>query len=118
MVLPVLARDDGADRAARQLADEGLVAAHGAVEDALAPRVGEELAAVAEQAAARHDEAERHAPRAGLHRLEPARGRAESFSITEPADVSGTSATTSSTGSQRTPSTSRRMISGRETLNS
>ena len=44
--------------------------------------------------------------------------RCESFSITTPAQLSGTSATTSSTGSQVLPSTSRVMISGRETLNS
>ena len=55
-------------------------------------------------------------PRGSMETSRPL--RADSFSSTAPEFVSGTSAITSSTGSQVLPSTSRGMISGRETANS
>src|SRR5262245_13902539 len=72
-----LGRDHGAGRAARELAGPGLVAAHRAVEDALAARRGEELAAVAEEAAARRDEDEAGAPLPLLHREHATAARGE-----------------------------------------
>ena len=72
MVLPASLATIAPTPRLEQIARPRLVAAHGAVQHALAARVGEELGAVAEQSAARRDEVQAHAVAALLHRLHAA----------------------------------------------
>src|SRR5690606_5225118 len=103
---PALGCDDHARQTLEALGIDGLVAGEGVVDDRLALRGGHDAPAQADERPAGHlvDGCVMDGPRGSTWTTSPL--RAPTISMTEPICAVGTSMTSSSTGSQRTPSTS------------